>query len=113
MLFLYQIITTLLLILSPLIISFRILKKKEDKKRFKEKFCFPSKKRVGGNLVWFHGSSVGEILSIIPLIHELENYAQTGKEYTRILEQIIKQNDLDELETVTIDDFKDSKELRL
>ena len=27
-----------------LIIFFRILKKKEDTKRFKEKFCFPSKK---------------------------------------------------------------------
>ena len=72
MLFLYQIIITILLILSPLIISFRILKKKEDKKRFKEKFCFPSKKRVGGNLVWFHGSSVGELLSILPLVYELE-----------------------------------------
>ena len=52
-------------------------------------------------------------LSGIELIHELENYAQTGKEYTKILEQIIKQNDLDELETVTIDDFKESKQLKL
>ena len=52
-------------------------------------------------------------LAGIDLIHELENYAQTGKEYTKILEKIIKQNDLDELETVTIDDFKDSKELKL
>ena len=49
----------------------------------------------------------------VDLIHELENYAQTGKEYTRILEKIIKQNDLDELEAVTIDDFKESKELKL
>ena len=49
----------------------------------------------------------------IELIHELDNYAQTGKEYTKILEQIIKQNDLDELETVTIDDFKDSNQLKL
>ena len=49
----------------------------------------------------------------IDLIHELDNYAQTGKEYTKILEQIIKQNDLDELESVKIDDFKDSKELKL
>ena len=72
MFFLYQIIISILLILSPLIIGFRILKKKEDKKRFKEKFCFPSKKRISGNLIWFHGSSVGEILSIIPLIYELE-----------------------------------------
>ena len=52
-------------------------------------------------------------LAGLELIHELDNYAQTGKEYTRILEQIIKQNDLDELETVTIDDFKDSNQLKL
>ena len=52
-------------------------------------------------------------LSGIELIHELENYAQTGKEYTKILEQIIKQNDLDELESVTIDDFKESNQLKL
>ena len=49
----------------------------------------------------------------IKLIHELDNYAQTGKEYTKILEQIIKQNDLDELEAVTIDDFKESNQLKL
>ena len=52
-------------------------------------------------------------LSGLDLIHELENYAQTGKEYTRILEKIIKQNNLDEFETVTINDFKENKELKL
>ena len=72
MFFLYQILISILLIFSPLIIGFRILKGKEDKKRFKEKFCFPSKKRVAGNLIWFHGSSVGELLSILTLAHELE-----------------------------------------
>ena len=49
----------------------------------------------------------------IELIHELKNYAQTGIEYTKILEKIIKQNDLGELEAVTIDDFKESNQLKL
>ena len=33
----------------------------------------PSKKRINGNLIWFHGSSVGELLSILTiLVQELE-----------------------------------------
>jgi len=72
MFILYQFLLTLLLILSPLIICFRVLKKKEDKKRFKEKFCLPSKKRTTGNLIWFHCSSVGELLSILSLVKKIE-----------------------------------------
>jgi 3-deoxy-D-manno-octulosonic-acid transferase len=72
MFFLYQTILTLVIIISPIIISYRILKNKEDKKRFLEKFCFFSKKRRSGKLIWFHGSSVGELLSIIPIIEQYE-----------------------------------------
>ena len=68
MFFIYQIIVTFLLILSPVIILLRILKNKEDKKRFVEKFSFSSKKRKSGKLIWFHGASVGELLSVIPII---------------------------------------------
>ncbi len=47
------------------------------------------------------------------LIGELDKYAETGKEYTKVLLQIIEQNNLDEFETVTIDDFKDKNQLKL
>ena len=62
----------IIIILSPVIVFYRILKKKENPKRFLEKFGFFKKKRVNGKLIWFHCSSVGELLSIVPLIEKFE-----------------------------------------
>ncbi len=72
MLFIYQLLITFLLLFSPLIIFYRILKNKEHKTRYIEKFSVTSKKRYKGKLIWFHGASVGEIMSIIPLIKNYE-----------------------------------------
>ena len=77
--FIYQLLTSILLIFSPFIILYRIFKNKEDKFRVKEKFCFPSKLRGNGKLIWFHGSSVGEIMSIIPIIKIYDNDKSTNK----------------------------------
>ena len=75
MLFIYRFLINFIFILSPLIISLRLIKKKEDIKRFKEKFCFFTKKRVKGNLIWFHGASVGEIKSIVPVLEKKQNFS--------------------------------------
>ena len=72
MLNLYRLLINLVLLISPLIIILRLIKKKEHPIRFKEKFCFFPIKRGNGKLIWFHGSSVGEIVSIIPLVEKLE-----------------------------------------
>ncbi len=72
MIFIYRLLINLILILSPLIILFRLIKKKESLIRFKEKFCFFSQKKKNGKLIWFHGASVGEIKSIASLIEKLE-----------------------------------------
>ena len=72
MLFVYRILINIIFFLSPIIIIYRILNKKESLKRFKEKFCFFSNLKKKGNLVWFHGASVGELQSIVPILEKLE-----------------------------------------
>ena len=72
MFFLYQFIISVLLIISPIIILIRIINGKEDIYRFIEKFSIPKQRRAKGKIIWFHGASVGELMSVIPLIKNYE-----------------------------------------
>ena len=72
MILLYRAIFNAILILSPIIFFIRFLKKKETFTSYKQKILVNHKKRQKGNLIWFHGASVGEIKSIVPLLEKLE-----------------------------------------
>ena len=71
MYFFYNILTNLAIIISPAIIIYRILKGKEDIKRVGEKFCIYSQKK-NKKKIWVHAASVGELMSIAPIIRKLE-----------------------------------------
>ena len=49
----------------------------------------------------------------LDLIHTLDSYAQTGIEYTKILEKIINQNSLSDFESVKLTNSAVKKELNL
>ena len=71
MLIIYRLLINFIFFISPIVIIFRLIRKKESFLRFKEKYCFFSQKRNSGKVVWFHGASVGEIKSVIPLIEKI------------------------------------------
>ena len=68
MYFWYKLITYLLYPVAPVYLYFRKLRKKEDSKRYKEKLSKINIVRDEGFLIWFHVASVGEAMSILPLI---------------------------------------------
>jgi 3-deoxy-D-manno-octulosonic-acid transferase len=71
MLTLYKIITIILYPFILLYLIFRKNKGKEDAVRFKERLGHSGFARPQGALVWIHAASVGEAVSILPLITEI------------------------------------------
>ena len=67
----YLLFTFIFSVLSYLIIYLRLWSGKEDQDRFKEKLGRYEWDRSNSKLIWFHGASVGETLSIIGLIKEI------------------------------------------
>ena len=71
---LYKIISYFLIPIIKINTFIRILKKKEDKIRYKERFGFTNmQKPLGKELIWIHASSVGEFKSCDFLINNFSN----------------------------------------
>ena len=68
MYFWYKLLTYLFYPFAPIYLYFRKLRKKEDLIRYKEKLSKINISRDNGFLIWFHVASVGEAMSILPLI---------------------------------------------
>ena len=72
----YKFITYLLYPFALIYLYIRKLKKKENPQRYKEKISKITLPRGDGFLIWFHVASVGEAMSILPLIN---NYIHDEK----------------------------------
>ena len=68
MYFWYKLLTYLFYPFTPIYLQFRKLKQKEHSSRYIEKLSKINSQRNDGFLVWVHVASVGEAMSILPLI---------------------------------------------
>jgi 3-deoxy-D-manno-octulosonic-acid transferase len=62
---------------AALLLAWRRRKGKEDRTRLGERRGSPSRPRPEGHLVWMHGASLGETISILPLVERLTRQGLT------------------------------------
>ena len=79
MFFWYKFFTYLFYPLSHIYLFLRKIKKKEHTSRYREKLSQINISRKEGFLLWFHVASVGEAMSILPLIENFEKEKKINK----------------------------------
>ena len=79
MIIIYKYLGIILIPLIKINLLLRILKGKENKNRFSERYGISSIERPEGDLIWIHAASVGEFKSAVLLIDTLH------KKYTILL----------------------------
>ena len=73
----YSVYKFIFLVCKPLlkyILNYRVKKGKEDPNRYIEKMGIPSKQRPAGKIIWIYAVSVGESVSTLSLINQLEKW---------------------------------------
>ena len=74
----YKVFTNLMSFFTWIILIIRTIRKKEEWIRRKERFGIVDINRKSNNYIWFHAASVGELLSIQPLVKKLLNAGETN-----------------------------------